>query len=123
MSLPPMREDKTSIWSSLFSGIMILIGLVYALAALGLLSGFLAWFFGLESFWLRTLCMMLCFGLMMIIPFLPAVVLVGICYYCAEVLDWGWIFAILFCFPGVALSLLAGLGGVAGYVMDKFRGR
>ena len=61
------------------------------------------------------------FIFMSLVPLGGYAVLAGATYYAAEILDWGWLLAILFVFPGIGFMLLAGAGSLFSVLANKFR--
>lgn len=122
------KEDDGSESRSLldkFSGpVMILFYLAYlayGIVGLGMFGSFVCWLIDIDNFILECLAIGSCLIAFSAIPFAGWVILGGIAYYAAEVLHWGWLWAILFVFPGIGFMLLTGLGSLASIAIGKLR--
>lgn len=104
-----------------FSIVLFIAYIAYVFVALGLFGGFICWWFDVDNFLLEIIAIGLGFLAVSVIPFAGWAVLAGCAYYAAEVLDWGWILAILFVFPGLGLLLLSGVGSIASTIAKKLR--
>lgn len=95
--------------------------IAYVFVALGIWGGFVCWWLDVDNFLLECISIGISFIVVGIVPFAGWAVLAGCAYYAAEVLNWGWILAILFVFPGLGLLLLSGVGSVASTIAQKLR--
>lgn len=95
--------------------------IAYVFVALGIWGGFVCWWLEIDNFLLECIAIGVSFIVVGIVPFAGWAVLAGCAYYAAEVLNWGWILAILFVFPGLGLLLLSGVSSVASTVAQKLR--
>lgn len=129
--LPKMQNDEvqsstsSSIWDKLSGPLMMLVMLAYFayyLVGLGLFGGFVCWFLDIDdNLLLEGLAIFGGFIFMSLVPLGGYAVLAGATYYAAEILDWGWLLAILFVFPGIGFMLLAGAGSLFSVLANKFR--
>lgn len=104
-----------------FTAILVIAYIAYVFVALGLFGGFVCWWLDIDNFLLEIVAIAFGFFAVSVIPFAGWAVLAGCAYYAAEVLDWGWILAILFVFPGLGLLLLSGVGSFASTIANKLR--
>ena len=105
-----------------FTPLLVLFYIGYCIAGLYFFGGFIEWLFDVRSGFLRFVAFFI--GLMLVrIPIVNLLMMGGTAYYLAEVLDWGWPFAVLFCFPTIGLMLLFGAGAAAQSLASKLLGR
>ncbi|WP_410103240.1 DUF805 domain-containing protein [Sutterella wadsworthensis] len=118
-------STSSSIWDKLSGPLMMLVMLAYFayyLVGLGLFGGFVCWFLDIDdNLLLEGLAIFGGFIFMSLVPLGGYAVLAGATYYAAEILDWGWLLAILFVFPGIGFMLLAGAGSLFSVLANKFR--
>lgn len=105
-----------------FTPLLVLFYIGYCIAGLYFFGGFIEWLFDVRSGFLRFIAFFI--GLMLVrIPIVNLFMMGGTAYYLAEVLDWGWLFAVLFCFPTVGLMLLYGAGAAVNTIASRLLGR
>lgn len=108
--------------AEVFTPLLVLFYIGYCIAGLYFFGGFIEWLFDVRSGFLRFVAFFV--GLMLVrIPIVNLFMMGGTAYYLAEVLDWGWPLAVLFCFPTIGLMLLFGAGAAVETIASKLLGR
>lgn len=117
-SAPRQTVRTNFLGAGLGAGGMLLY-FAYSILSMIILGNAICWFFDIENFFLRIFAFVI--GLFLInIPIIGLGALAVCAYYIAEVLDWGWIIAICFTFPGLAFTALAFFGSALSALKAKY---
>lgn len=83
-----------------------------------------SYFSGVHSFFGLTLIWFLIIPVLLMIPFAPAAMICALIYYLAAIRGWGYLLAIIYCFPSIGLVILSmisgGIGAISGWLSEKF---
>ena len=109
---------------SIFSAILTILYIGYGITALVFAWDAVSYFSGVHSFFGLTLIWFLIIPVLLMIPFAPAAMICALIYYLAAIRGWGYLLAIIYCFPSIGLVILSmisgGVGAISGWLSEKF---
>lgn len=96
---------------SIFSAILTILYIGYGITAFIFAWDAVSYFSGVHSFFGLTLIWFLIIPVLLMIPFAPAAMICALIYYLAAIRGWGYLLAIIYCFPSIGLVILSMICG------------